>query len=364
MQLDILEYPIVIDDDIAPYLSRFVAERGVRQAIVLADLNVEERATQLARTIAIGRGRRPRVLTFRLGERRKRLASAERVLDGLAANGAERSTLVVGVGGGVAHDLFGLAAALYMRGVPYVAVATTLVAMADAAIGGKTGVDLAAGKNLAGTFTDPIGVFCDLRALGTLRKKHLREGLAEIIKVAVIGGDGAFERIELFAELPLAEWPWMEIVEQAARTKADIVREDRRESGARALLNLGHTFAHAIELVSKYRISHGEAVAIGLRAAGLLALRNGSFNAVDHARVVSLLERIGLPVASSRLSVDRLAEAMLRDKKSRDGGMRFVVPRAIGDVEYGVGATRRALRSVLVRLGEPPGPNERVRILG
>jgi 3-dehydroquinate synthetase len=266
--------------------------------------------------------------------------------------------VVVGVGGGVAGDVFGFAAAVYMRGVPFVNVATSLVAMVDAAVGGKTGVDLRAGKNLAGTFRDPVAVFCDVGALATLPERHTREGLAELVKHGIIEGGDAFESLETLAPHPLRKWPWETIVADSVRIKAMVVGDDRLEAGARELLNLGHTFAHAIERVTDFRTPHGEAVAIGLRAAGLLALRTGRFSKSEHLRVLSLLTLLRLPLVSPSDDADALLQAMSVDKKARNGALRFVLPRAIGDVEYGVTAPPRTVRTVLRRLAKAPNAGE------
>ena len=353
-RLDDLGYPVVVGRDVTRAVGTFVRERGRPRTIVLADRNVRERAAAVARAAG---GKTP-VLEFALGERRKTLRTVERVYAALAAAGADRRTLLVGVGGGVAGDLFGFVAATYMRGVPFVNVATSLVAMVDASIGGKTGVDLQAGKNLAGVFRDPLAVFCDVAALETLPPKHLREGLAELVKHGIIEGREVFEALETLAPHPLRKWPWETVVADSLRIKAAIVGDDRLEAGAREVLNFGHTFGHAIERVTGYRTSHGEAVSIGLRAAGLLALRTGRFSHEEHLRVISLLALLRLPLSAPAAGADALLAAMANDKKTRDGTLRFVLPRTIGDVEYGVTVPARALRTVLARVGETPGAAE------
>jgi 3-dehydroquinate synthase len=354
IRLDDLGYPITIDRDVARAVAAHLKARGKPRAIVLADRNVATRAAAIAKAIG---GKTP-VLAFALGERRKTLRTVETVLDALAAAGADRATTVVGVGGGVAGDLFGFAAATYMRGVPFVNVATSLVAMVDASIGGKTGVDLRAGKNLAGAFRDPSAVFCDVGALDSLSERHLREGLAEVVKHGIIEGDETFDALETLAPHPLRKWPWETVVADSLRIKAMVVADDRLEAGAREVLNLGHTFGHAIEAVTNYRVSHGSAVSVGLRAAGLLALRTGRFSAEEHLRVLSLLTLLRLPLVAPTDDADALLAAMANDKKTRAGTLRFVVPRTLGDVEFGVTAPARAVRSVLARVGAAPGAAE------
>jgi 3-dehydroquinate synthase len=351
-RLDDLPYPIVVDTDVAKAVAAFVRGRG--RTIVLADRNVEARARAIARAI----GPKTLVLPFALGETRKRLRAVETVCTALAEVKADRTTTLVGVGGGVAGDLFGFVAATYMRGVPFVNVATSLVAMVDASVGGKTGVDLAIGKNLVGAFRDPLAVFCDVGSLATLGDRHLREGLAEVVKHGVIEGDQTFESLETLAPFPLAKWPWESVVADSLRVKAMVVADDRLERGARETLNLGHTFGHALETVTNYKISHGAGVSVGLRAAGLLALRTGRFSAEEHLRVLSLLTLLRLPLVAQSDDVSALMEAMTVDKKSRGGTPRFVVPRAIGDVEYGVSASARLVRSVLTKIAQTPGASE------
>lgn len=334
-------------------LRGFMRDRGVARYVAVCDANVIEYARALTRGIP----GRLALLPFELGERRKRLSTLETVLEALVRSGADRTTAIVGVGGGVASDLFGFAASVYMRGVPYIHIATSLVAMVDAAIGGKTGVDLASGKNLAGTFSDPIAMFAHVDALQTLPYRHLREGLAEVVKHGIIEGDDLFDALETLAPHAFWRWPWESIVADAQNVKRAIVNDDRLERGIRETLNLGHTFGHAIERASNYRVSHGAAVSIGLRAAGLLALRTGRFSREEHLRVITLLALLRMPLWT-RESPSRVFAAMFADKKKRDGKLRFVLPRAIGDVEYGVVVSERSVRAVLERITAPPGGDE------
>ncbi len=344
-----LGYPVCIGYDARPAIATFLEHRE-QPCIVVADANPN--VVRLAQDIARVKGSRG-LRTFPLGESRKRLSTVEHVHEALLEAGADRGTLVIGVGGGVASDLFGFAAATYMRGVPYVHVATTLVAMVDAAIGGKTGVDLRGGKNIAGLFRDPVAVFAHIDALQTLPYRQLREGLAEVLKAAVIEGDAFYESIETLAPHPFWRWPWLEIVAQAVKVKTMIVADDREEAGMRALLNLGHTFGHGLETASNYRVSHGVAVALGLRAAGLLAMRTGRFSEEEHLRVLATMALLGMPLSTS-VDADDAFAAMQSDKKKRHGKLRFVLPRAIGDVEYGVEVPDRFVKSVLTRLQHSP----------
>lgn len=346
---DALGYPIYIAEDTTAELRAFVRDRGDR-VVVLCDAAAPVRV--FAKDIARKLSAAP-LLEVALGETRKRWSTVERVLDALVEAGADRETLLIGVGGGVAADVFGFVTSTYLRGVAYAHVATTTTAMVDAAIGGKTGVNLKAGKNLAGAFSNPVAVFCPTDTLDTLPFRELRAGLAEVLKAAVIAGGDVFESLENVSPHPFWRWPWVEIIATAVEVKTAIVADDPLESDGRAVLNLGHTFGHAFERASNFRISHGAGVAMGLRAAGLLALRTGRFNESDHLRVLTLLTLLGLPLYTS-LDADDVLAAMQTDKKKRNGKVRFVLPRAIGDVEYGVQCSDAQVRAVLERMRRPP----------
>ena len=344
-----LTYPVCIGGDTRPAIGTFLEHRN-QAYIVLSDASMH--VEKIARSLKFSSACQG-VLTFPLGEARKRLSSVEQVHEALLASGADRHTLIVGVGGGVASDLFGFAAATYMRGVPYVHVATTLVAMADAAIGGKTGVDVKAGKNICGVFRDPVAVFAQIDALQTLPYSHVREGLAEVVKAAIIEGHEFYEALETLAPHPFWRWPWLEIVAQAIKVKTMVVADDREEAGMRALLNLGHTFGHGLETASGYRVSHGVGVALGLRAAGLLALATGRFSEREHLRVLGTMALLGMPLQTS-IDADAAFRAMQGDKKKRGGKLRFVLPNAIGDVEYGIEVPDRHVQRVLAQLRRSP----------
>lgn len=349
---DDLGYPVFVDYTIrAPFRDFVRAQLG--SFIVLCD----ENTLGYARELTSGLRGRLAVIPIALGERRKTLATVEAILERLLACGADRQTAVVGVGGGVANDVFGFAASVYMRGVPYLHIATSLVAMVDAAIGGKTGVDLRGGKNLAGTFKDPVAVFAHIDALQTLPYRHVREGLAEVVKAAVIEGHDLFDSLEMLAPHPFHKWPWDHVISESVRVKTMVVNDDREERGAREVLNLGHTFGHAIELASGFRVSHGAGVAVGLRAAGLLALQSGRFSHDEHVRVLTLLALLQMPLYTKE-SPAAIVAAMAADKKRRGGTLRFVVPRAIGDVEYGVRVSDAVVRKTAARCVTPPGDSE------
>lgn len=284
---------------------------------------------------AMGGGRDISAALIDDGEAAKNLATIGELMDAFTAAGLRRDGGVVALGGGVVGDVGGFAAAVYMRGVGFWQVPTTLLAQVDAAIGGKTGVNHAAGKNLIGAFYQPRGVFCDTGVLATLSAREFAAGLAEVVKYGLLGDAAFFGWLEANAAAIARRdgGALRHIVCRSAQIKAEIVAADEREvDGRRALLNLGHTFGHAIEQALGYgEWLHGEAVAAGLVAAARLSERLCGFAAGDTARVVALLRRFGLPVAAPpRLAADSLMTAMKLDKKNTDARRFFVVMDAVG----------------------------------
>ncbi len=281
------------------------------------------------------------------GEAQKSLARLESVLDFFTANELDRGATIVALGGGVVGDLAGLAASLFMRGVAVVQCPTSLLAQVDASIGGKTAVNLAAGKNLVGTFHQPVAVLADTETLATLPDVELRSGLGEVVKSALVGDAELFALLERDAGLVLARDPVRlgDIVGRCVRVKGAIVAADERESGERAKLNLGHTFAHAIEHAAGFgRIPHGEAVAVGLVLAIRAAGESGMLEDAElEPRLGALLARLGLAASldelrarhDTRLTRDELLAGIRSDKKSADGEPRFVLPLALGSVAIG-----------------------------
>ncbi len=274
-------------------------------------------------------------LVLTAGEGTKCVRELARVWDFLAANRLDRSSLLVAAGGGVIGDLAGFAAASYLRGIPFVQVPTSLLAMVDSSVGGKTGINLDAGKNLVGAFHQPHAVYIDTALLATLPAREFAAGMAEVIKYGLLGDAELFARLER-EPLTLASGDLAAVVRRCCALKARVVEADERETaaeGGRALLNLGHTFGHAIEQVTGYgAYLHGEAVAVGLCAAARLSEKLGYIGAAEVARVEAVVAAHGLPVRLREpLPLGPLTAAMARDKKVRAGGLRFVVLRALGD---------------------------------
>ena len=270
------------------------------------------------------------------GEESKSLAQFSRIQDGLVEHQLDRGSMLIALGGGVIGDLTGFAAAVYMRGIPYVQIPTTLQAQVDASVGGKTAINHPKGKNLIGAFHQPKLVVIDVDTLETLPQRDIRAGLIEVIKMGVIRDEPLFERVEedLEAILNLDDTTLIEIISQACVNKAEIVAKDEKESRLRMVLNYGHTFGHAIEALTHYnRYRHGEAVSIGMNCAAQLALNLGIFSETDFQRQRVLLKRAQLPITlPSDLTPDALCDAMYLDKKTLGGKLRLILPTRIGEV--------------------------------
>ena len=272
-------------------------------------------------------------LVIEPGEENKRLQTVEAVCRELIRRGADRSTFLLGVGGGIVTDMTGFVASIYMRGIPFGYVSTTLLGNVDASVGGKNGVDLDGYKNMLGVFAQPRFVVCDTSLFSTLPAREIRAGLAEAVKTGIIGDEGLFALIERtgFEGLCRSSKAMDEVVVRSVRLKAAIVSRDEREQGERRKLNLGHTFEHAIEKCSR-EMNHGEAVAVGLVLAARLARRIGVLPAADEERIVGLLTALGFAIEAP-VPMSELFEAMTKDKKSEGEAIHFVLPTAIGACE-------------------------------
>lgn len=283
-------------------------------------------------------GFRSERLVLEAGEDQKTLATVSRIHQAAYDHQLERGSLIVALGGGVVGDMAGFAAATWLRGIAVVQVPTTLLAMVDAAIGGKTGVNHPGGKNLIGAFHQPSLVLVDPSTLATLPPRELQAGMAEVIKYGVIADPVLFDALERQESLASLEavGPALlaQILRRSATAKARVVAADEREGSLRAILNYGHTLGHVVETLTGYRrFLHGEAVAIGMVAAGLLSRELGLWSAAEEERQRQLIARAGLPLAAPPLEPDAVRECLLRDKKVRDGRVRFVLPTQIGAVE-------------------------------
>jgi 3-dehydroquinate synthase len=330
--------------DAAGAAVRELAPRASR-AFVLTDRGCARYAKRVAKGLEAA-GLPSSTAVLPAGESQKRLSTAAKLYDLLVAAGADRRTPLVAVGGGVITDLGGFVAATFMRGIPAILVPTTLLGQVDAAIGGKTGVNLPQGKNLVGTFTQPKAVILDPDALATLHTS----GLGEVVKYGMIRDAALFERLGRDVEALRDREPAAleEVVRRCAEIKAEVVGADEREGGLRAILNYGHTIGHALEAAGGYRaLQHGEAVAVGMEAEAFIALELGMVGVDVLAAQNRLLKSLGLPTRTRKLPRAKLLAALRLDKKSEGGRPRFVLPEAVGRVRPGVEVDPELVRSAL-----------------
>ena len=262
---------------------------------------------------------------FPAGEESKNGETFLKLLNALAQAGLSRSDLLVALGGGVVGDLAGFSAACYLRGIRFVQIPTTLLAAVDSSVGGKTAIDLPAGKNLAGAFYQPSLVLCDLDALDTLPGDIFRDGCAEVIKYGVLYDPELFSQLEASG----LDFDREAVIARCVALKRDVVMEDEKDTGSRMKLNLGHTFGHAVEAHSRFTLSHGKSVAIGLAIIARASASMGICSEADAARIVSVLKAFGLPV-QTQYTAEALLPYLLSDKKRSGGTVNLILPEAIG----------------------------------
>ena len=348
-------YPVVIGTGALASLGEQIRARGSKEGtkvLMVTNPVVQEHygATALASLQAAGF--EATTLVIDAGEDQKTPATVAQIHDAAFARRLERGSLLVALGGGVVGDMAGFAAATWLRGIAVVQVPTTLLAMVDAAIGGKTGVNHPGGKNLIGAFHQPRLVLVDPSTLSTLPEREFRAGMAEVIKYGVIGDRTLFSELEAsggLSSMAAVGGPLLQkILERSAAAKAQVVAADEREGGLRAILNYGHTLGHVVETLCGYGTwLHGEAVAIGMVAAGEIALAMGLWHAADQQRQRAVIAAAGLPHDWPSLDVGAVIACLQGDKKVRDGRVRFVLPNAIGSVEIRSDVAESTIRQVL-----------------
>ncbi|HSQ55078.1 MAG TPA: 3-dehydroquinate synthase [Gemmata sp.] len=322
-----------------------------RLALVVADANTRDHAARVEQALAAS-GFRTRLVAIPASESSKSQSELSKLYDALYDLAADRQTAVVAVGGGVVGDLAGFAATTYNRGLPLIMVPTSLLAMVDSSVGGKTGINHPGGKNLIGAFHQPAGVWIDTAYLNTLPDREFHSGFAEVVKYGVILDADFFAWLESNADAALGRKPeaLVHLIERSCRLKADVVEKDEREeTGLRAILNYGHTFAHAFETVGGYgRWLHGEAVAIGMFSAALLAEKLGPIDPEVSHRQYKLLTKFGLPTFPwGAWNVDDLLSVMRRDKNAAEGQMRFILPVRLCEVKLVEDVPESLVRDVL-----------------
>lgn len=317
----------------------------IKKFVVVTDSIVKDLYADKIYKMLLEEGYTADLIVFPEGEKSKTRETKEYVEDTMLSKGYRRDCCIIAVGGGVVTDLAGFVAGTYGRGVPFINYATTLLAAADASVGGKTAVDTPLATNLIGMFNQPEKVYLDIATWKTLPKKQVSSGLAETIKHACLANKEFFDYLENNIEKILAvdKEACQKISEENCKVKYEVVMKDERESGLREVLNLGHTVGRAIETVSDYQLLHGEAVSIGMVAEVNLAKKMGYVTEEERIRVINLLERAGLPVEiPDYIDREALVKKLYTDKKVRDGKLRFVIQKGIGDVvefEDGVFAT-------------------------
>lgn len=305
-----------------------------RKVIVVSDQTVAPLYAQRLSTSLRASDFEPILAQMHGGEQHKTLSTLQSLFDQILPARPERSTPVIGLGGGIVTDVAGFLAASLLRGVPYIPMPTTLLAMVDASVGGKTGVNHASGKNLIGAFHQPQAVVIDPNVLATLPPREFRAGLAECIKHEIIRDAEGFDRLEreLDNVLTLDPDALARLVVHNVEIKVSVVKEDPFERNVRAHLNFGHTFGHAIEKATDYALLHGECVALGMIAATRVAEALGMIVASDTRRIEALIRRAGLPVSGLTVATEDIVDAMRSDKKVRSGKLRLILPDRIGHV--------------------------------
>lgn len=348
VHIDTTIYPILIENGILGRIGSLIREHVTDTADTVAVTNptVGGLYADTVRCALGNAGFSQSIVEVQDGEQFKTLDTIKHIYDGFLQAGLDRKGTAVALGGGVVGDMTGFAAATYLRGIRFVQAPTTLLSMVDASVGGKTGVDLPQGKNLAGAFCQPEMVVIDPSVLSTLPREELTSGMAEVIKHGLIGNADLFSRLE--KEKPQN---FETLVDEAVRVKVDVVQRDPLEKGERALLNLGHTFGHAFELISDYRIKHGHAVGVGLIAAAKLSSELGMCDSLLLERIKKVLAVQGLSSRFPGYSAEDVIDAMRHDKKRAESKLRFAVPKAPGCCvlvdDPPADAVRRAVREVI-----------------
>ena len=325
----------------------------IKKLAVITDSNVQELYARPICEKLLEAGYKVEMFVFPAGEKSKTRQTKERIEDAMLEKGYRRDCAILAIGGGVVTDLAGFVAGTYGRGIPFINYATTLLAAADASVGGKTAVDTPLATNLIGLFNQPQKVYIDIAAWKTLPKREMISGLSETIKHACIASLDMFEFIEenLDDIMSFKKFACEYIAENNCKIKYHIVMKDERESGVREVLNLGHTVGRAIETVSEYRLLHGEALAIGMAAEVLLSARMGYMSEEEAARVIALYDRAGLPTRiPDYIDREALVKKLYTDKKVRDGKLRFVLQKGIGEiVEFAPGVYAKPIEEDLAR---------------
>jgi 3-dehydroquinate synthase len=344
-------YPVMVERGAIGHAAQFIPAKTGKVFVISTEEVWRHQGETLASSLPGG----CEILHLPGGEDKKRLAPIEEIAEQMVLRGGDRSSLVIAFGGGIVNDMAGFIAAIFMRGIPVIQVPTTLLAQVDAAIGGKTGVNLASGKNLIGSFHQPLAVLIDPAVLATLPDREYRAGLYEIIKAGIIRDAGLFAFLASHTSEVLRREPAAvdRMIADSVRIKCEVVSGDERENDLRRILNFGHTFGHALEAETGYtRFLHGEAVAWGMRAAIYLGQATGSVPAKEGAAMLELIERYGPIPPLDGIRAENLMARLVHDKKTVQGRVHFILPVQIGKVKVVSGIDEKlvlqAIRSALL----------------
>jgi 3-dehydroquinate synthase len=344
-------YEVRIGDGLLERVGLWLMEKGHSgRAVIVTDAIVRGLYANVLSRALHNADFKVTLLEVPVGEKYKTLETAAVLYDKLTGSYTTRTTPLLALGGGVIGDLAGFAAATYMRGLPLIQVPTTLLAMVDSSIGGKTAVDRGKLKNIVGTFYQPRMVVADTGTLSTLPENELANGLAEVIKSAAIRNTGLFRFLEINIDKARERHPEVleDMVLETARIKAEIVAKDEKEEGLRGILNFGHTVGHAVEAVSGFGLKHGQAVAIGMMAAAKISRRMGILDESEVERLEMLIRQAGLPVTMPEIDAEKVMQAMQHDKKVRNDKIRFVLLKSIGNAFISDEVEPALVREVLV----------------
>jgi len=347
-------YEIFIGYDVLSRIAMMITNSNIaNHYVIVTDDNVCKFYGERLLIHFIKMGIKTDIIDFPAGERAKNFQSVLDLAGKLLDLGVDRKSALVALGGGVVGDLTGFLSSVYMRGITYIQVPTTLMAQVDSSIGGKTAIDLPQGKNLLGTFYQPAGVFIDIKCLDTLPASEYQNGLAEIVKYGIINSEAFFHKLEVGVNVILSRDRFFleEVIESACRIKKDIVEKDEKEQGLRRILNFGHTLGHALEVASEYKLSHGRSVAIGMIAVARLSNKMLGFPEEDRQRIELLIRSLGIECIIPReLAIEDILSVLHRDKKKDGRTIHFVMLKKIGFPFITDGVSDDLLREVVEEL--------------
>lgn len=342
-------YDIIIGKHLFSEIADGLSKLKIGNIGIITDSNVKQLYGNKFISILKEKSLDTMMISFTAGEQNKIRLNKEKIEDVLISAGMGRDSVIIALGGGVVGDLAGFVASTFMRGISYLQVPTTLLAMVDSSIGGKTGLDTPYGKNLIGSFYQPKRVFIDISVLKTLSKQEMLNGIAEMIKHAIILDKKFFAFMEdnLDSIFSLDDRIVTKAIKWSCMLKKNIVERDERESSLRKILNFGHTIGHAIEKSTKYRIKHGEAIVLGMKVETRIAEELGLINPVDSKKIFDLIHKAGFETTLSHFDIRKIIENTRYDKKKAGGRVRYVLPKKVGKVKIDVEVSEEVIVKVL-----------------